>query len=166
MKLTTKKLRQMIREELMKEARPGRGDPYTAKLRREQTPITKEYAQELKRQTGGQLDIQETSDATFFELHLGYSQSRFNNDEYVLRFSLSKLHRRPQATYGYFLVYRSGIATGVQIPLTGDPYTDADFIIALKAMGRQYISDLVSDPEDSRKWIQDVMPGYPWSYMK
>ena len=44
MKLTTKQLKQMIREELMKEARPGRGDPYTAKLRREQTPITKEYA--------------------------------------------------------------------------------------------------------------------------
>lgn len=159
MKLTTGRLKQIIKEELMEMARRH---PYREQSHEKWT-VDREYADNLAAILGVSGEVVESTDEmeVNYKILLGTKERWGSIDQFEV--SLYKDRKRPlrKTNYAWFSVRREILKKSLKFPLSGDLDRDAEFIDALRQLSWKEMADLSnSQTRGNYSWINQIMPGY------
>lgn len=175
MKITTKQLKKMIKEELMEMSHDLYKDPgmrrqrsIKDKLKGNQGPIDVAYVEELAGYLGSDMQYYTIGGSRYFDINIpnhdsnpemrfnlkimatpkGYSTSKFN--PIVIASFVIRSRKYP---YG----------TEISIPLSSNPRADAELIEKLRTQDPDEIEAIIA--KKRYDWIKSFMPGFPERYM-
>jgi len=159
MKLTTKQLKQLIKEEL---AEMARRDPY-GERDHDKWFVDREYVDNLASRLYASGEVVENTDEmrVNYKILLGTKERWGSIDQFEV--FLYKDRKRPlrKTNYAWFVVRREILKKSLKFPLSGDLDRDADFIEEMQTLSWNEVVDLSnSQTRGDYSWINQIVPGY------
>ena len=159
MKLSTKQLKQIIKEELVEMARR---DPYAAQDHGKWM-VDREYVDNLASSLGASGEVIEDTNemAVNYKILLGVEERYGSIDQFEV--FLYKDRKRPlrKTNYGWFIVRREILKKSLMFPLSGNVDEDGEFINMLRTLSWNEMVDLAnSQKRGDYSWVNQIMPGY------
>jgi hypothetical protein len=162
MKLTTKQLKQLIKEELMEMARRN---PYGEQDPRDSGNwmVDREYVDNLASRLGASGEVVENINEmeVNYKILLGTKERWGSIDQFEVSLYKDRKRLLRKMNYAWFSVRREILKKSLKFPLSGDVDRDADFIDALRQLSWKEMVNLSnSQTRGDYSWINQIMPGY------
>jgi hypothetical protein len=182
MRLTTKQLKQIIKEELMEMAYNPYGDPgmrrrrpsIKDKLRGNQGVIDNAYVEQLADELTGMQDkrmsFYTSGNMRYYDIDLGrheYEPTMSFRVKIAVNLYAGGRWQRAMPIMAKFVIYRrstGSIGFEIRIPLSGNPRADGELINRLKGKDPEDIEEILED--GGQGWVESTMPGFPERYMQ